>query len=62
MLLGPPVLNLRSSFASDFQWCCLADQGSPSVMNTLYLFSPRLCFFIVLNHDSFVNCYDTLTS
>ena len=21
-----------SSFASDFQWCCLTDQGSPSVM------------------------------
>ena len=31
LLLGPPGLNL-SSFASDFQWCCLADQGSPSVM------------------------------
>ena len=32
LLLGPPGLNLLSSFASDFQWCCLTDQGSPSVM------------------------------
>ena len=29
-LLGPPGLNLLSS-ASDFQWSCLADQGSLSV-------------------------------
>ena len=27
LLLGPPGLN----FASDFKWCCLADQGSPYV-------------------------------
>ena len=32
LLLGPPGLNCLSSFASDFQWCCLTDQGSPSVM------------------------------
>ena len=32
LLLGPPGLNWLSSFASDFQWCCLTDQGSPSVM------------------------------
>ena len=32
LLLGPPGLNLLSSFASDFQWCCLTDQGSPYVM------------------------------
>ena len=32
LLLGPPGLNRLSSFASDFQWCCLTDQGSPSVM------------------------------
>ena len=32
LLLGPPGLNLLSYFASDFQWCCLTDQGSPSVM------------------------------
>ena len=32
LLPGPPGLNLLSSFASDFQWCCLTDQGSPSVM------------------------------
>ena len=38
-------------FASDFQWCCLTDQGSPSVMQTLYLSSPRLCFFIVIYLD-----------
>ena len=25
LLLGPPGLNLWSSFASYFQWCCLAD-------------------------------------
>ena len=31
LLLGPPGLNLGSSFTSDFQLCCLADQGSPSV-------------------------------
>ena len=31
LLLGPPGLNSRSSFASDFQWFCLADQESPSV-------------------------------
>ena len=38
--LGPELLSvawstgahLLSSFASDFQWCCLTDQGSPSVM------------------------------
>ena len=32
LLLGPPRFNVLSSSASDFQWCCLADQGSPSVM------------------------------
>ena len=32
LLLGPPGLNSLSSFASGFQWCCLTDQGSPSVM------------------------------
>ena len=32
LLLGPPGLNWLSSFASDFQGCCLTDQGSPSVM------------------------------
>ena len=31
-LLGPPKLNWWSSFASDFQWCFLADQGSPSLV------------------------------
>ena len=30
--------------------------------NTLYLLSPRLCFFIVFNHDLFVNRDDSLTS
>ena len=32
LLLGPPGLNWLSSFALDFQLCCLTDQGSPSVM------------------------------
>ena len=34
LLLGPPglICNCLSSFASDFQRCCLTDQGSPSVM------------------------------
>ena len=32
LLLGPPGLNWLSYFASDFQWCCLTDQGSPSVL------------------------------
>ena len=32
LLLGPSGLNCLSSFASDFQWCCLIDRGSPSVM------------------------------
>ena len=31
-------------------------------LNTLYLLSPRLCFFIVINHDLFVNGDDSLTS
>ena len=31
-MLGPPGLGWLSSFASDFQWCCLADRGSPSVV------------------------------
>ena len=31
-MLGPPGLNVLSSFASDFQCCCLTDQGSPSVI------------------------------
>ena len=30
--------------------------------NTLYLFSPRLCFFIVLNRDLFENRDDSLMS
>ena len=30
--------------------------------NTLYLLSPRLCFFIVLNRDLHVNRDDSLTS
>ena len=30
--------------------------------NTLYLLSPRLCFFIVLKRDLFVYCDDSLTS
>ena len=38
--LGPELLSVAwstgalrlSSFASDFQWCCLTDQGSPSVL------------------------------
>ena len=30
--------------------------------NTLYLLSPRLCFFILLNRDLFVNCGESLTS
>ena len=30
--------------------------------NTLYLLIHRLCFFIVLNHDLFVNLDDSLTS
>ena len=32
MLLGQPGINWLSSFASDFQWYCLTDQGPPSVM------------------------------
>ena len=35
MLLGPPGFNLLSSFASDFQWCFLTDQVSPSVMQNI---------------------------
>ena len=35
LLLGPPGLNLLSSFSSDFQWCCLTDQGSRSVMQDI---------------------------
>ena len=31
LLLGPPGLNWLSSFASDFQWCCLAVKGSQTV-------------------------------
>ena len=30
--------------------------------NALYLLSPRLCFFIELYHDTFVNRDDSLTS
>ena len=30
--------------------------------NTLYLLCPRLCFFIVLNHDLCISCNDSLTS
>ena len=30
--------------------------------NTLYLLSPRFCFFIVLKHDLFVNSDDLLTN
>ena len=35
--LGPELSSVAWStgalaFASDFQWCCLTDQGSPSVM------------------------------
>ena len=28
---GRPGLNRRSSFAPDFQWCCLTSNGSPVV-------------------------------
>ena len=31
LLLGPPGLNWLPSFASGFQWCCLAVQGYPTV-------------------------------
>ena len=34
-MLGPPGLNRLSSLASDFQLCCLTDQGSPSVMQNI---------------------------
>ena len=40
MLLGPPGLNWLSSFASDFQWCCLTDKGSPSVMQHIVSVEP----------------------
>ena len=48
LLLGPPGLNGLSSFASDFQCFCLTDQVSPSVLQHIYLSSPRLCFFILI--------------
>ena len=36
-------------FASDFQWCCLTDQGSPSVMqHVVSVESPSLLLRIYL--------------
>ena len=40
LLLGSPGLNCLSSFASDFQWCCLTDQGSPSTMQHIVSVKP----------------------
>ena len=40
----------------------LEDQGTRSVLHTLYLLSPRLCFSIVLKCDLIVNRDDSLTS
>ena len=40
----------------------LADQDLHLSRNTLYLLSPRLCFFIVLKRDLFVYHDDSLTS
>ena len=43
LLLGIPGLNLCSTLASDFQWCCLAVQGYPIVTQlVVFVESPSL--------------------
>ena len=46
-----------SSFASDSQWCCLKDQGSPSVMQQVVSVESSS-----LRHDLCVYRDDSLTS
>ena len=41
-------------FASNLQLCCLAVQGSPTVMQHIVSVESRLCSFKVLCYDSFV--------
>ena len=43
--LSPPGLYWLSSFASDFQWCCLTDQGSPSVILHIVSFGSSSLLF-----------------
>ena len=62
LLLSPPGSTdalLFLQIASGGVWQFRDLQLSRS---TLYLLSPRICFFIVLNHDLFVSRDDSLTS
>ena len=43
------------------RFLCCSYHFMKSVHYSLYLLSPRLCFFIILNSDLLFNCDDTLT-
>ena len=54
LLLGPPGLNWWSSVASDFQLCCLANQGSLSVTKHVVSVESSSLLLIVLKFDLLV--------
>ena len=56
-LLCPPGLNWWSSFASDFQLCCWADQGSPSVSQHIASFESSS--LLPLRIKTWFICYNT---